>query len=306
MGNEKSKLVWLGAILVAVLGLSGWYSLSHKLALLDSKGVVGQREKHLIILSTVLMLIVVVPVYFLTFFIAWRYRASNKTARYEPDQDGNRALELTWWAVPGIIILILSVVTWRSSHSLDPFHQLSSDKPPMTVQVVALPWRWLFIYPQQGVAAMNFVQIPVNTPVDFNITSDAPMNSFWIPQLGGQVYAMAGMNTHLHLMADQVGDYRGVSANISGQGFANMRFTARASSAADFKQWTSRLQHSSQQLSQDTYNQLAQPSQDSLVTFYSAVEPGLYDNVLLKYMVPNPALLGAETNFLQGSGHHHE
>jgi len=307
MGKEKNKLIGIALTLLVALGGAAWYGLHHTLTVLSTKGQVGDRERHLIIIATLLMLIVVIPVYFLTFFIAWKYRSSNKQARYEPDQDGNRALEITWWAIPGIIILILSVITWNSSHSLDPFRSLSSQGKPLKVQVIALPWKWLFIYPDQNVASVNFLQIPTDRDIDFSITSDAPMNSFWIPQLGGQIYAMAGMDTHLHLAANTPGDYQGVSANISGKGFAGMHFIARAGSQADFNSWVGDKRAESKPLDQPTYDQLAEPSENDPVSFYNSVEPSLYDKVLLKYTVPNSALIGGDIeSFTQEAGHHHD
>jgi cytochrome o ubiquinol oxidase subunit 2 len=172
--------------------------------------------------------------------------------------------------------------------------------------VVALPWKWLFIYPEQNMASLNYLEIPVNTTIDFNITSDAPMNSFWIPRLGGQIYAMAGMNTHLHLMADQPGDYEGVSANISGDGFAGMHFAVKAVASSNFSNWLATTGSSSHQLSQTVYDQLAQPSQNDPVIYYSSVGPNIYDKVLLKYTVPSAALVGADLNHVELEQHSHE
>lgn len=306
MRKEKNKIIGLALVLLATLVAAGWYGLTHGLAVLESHGSVGKQEKHLIIIATLLMLIVVVPVYFLTFYIAWKYRASNKAARYQPEFDGNRKLEFTWWAIPGAIIIILSVVAWNSAHSLDPSRQLAGGGQAMEIQVVALPWKWLFIYPDKNIASVNFVELPVGRQVDFNITSDAPMNSFWIPQLGGQIYAMAGMSTHLHLMADTPGDYRGVSANISGRGFAGMNFTARAVSRADFDKWIASAGAATKQLDQSAYDRLAQPSENNPVALYSSVQPGLYSKLLLKYSLPNSALIGADPALLEQGVHAHD
>ena len=242
------------------------------------------------ITATLLMLIVVIPVFALTIFIAWRYRAGNKEARYTPDWDHNRLIEFSWWAIPTIIITGLAIVTWKSSHELDPFRPLSSTTPPMTIQVVAMQWKWLFIYPSQNIASVNFVQFPVNTPINFEITSDAPMNSFWIPRLGGQIYAMSGMSTHLHLMADTAGSYNGSSANISGEGFAGMKFIAKASTAADFDNWLQQMQSSPDQLSIERYNKLAEPSVDNPPSYYALSEQNLYDELIMKYMMPGSSL----------------
>jgi cytochrome o ubiquinol oxidase subunit 2 len=220
--------------------------------------------------------------------IAWRYRAGNERARYTPDWDGNRGLELTWWGIPLAIISVLAVITWQSSHQLDPSRPLASSQSPLTVQVVALDWKWLFIYPDQHLATVNYVRLPVGRPINFQITADAPMNSFWIPQLGGQMYAMAGMSTQLHLMASQAGNYAGSSANISGRGFAGMRFTAQAVAPADFDTWVAASQHGAGHLTTSAYRNLARPSQDNPVATYAAVQPGLYDAIIMDYMMPMP------------------
>jgi cytochrome o ubiquinol oxidase subunit 2 len=159
----------------------------------------------------------------------------------------------------------------------------------MTIQVVSLDWKWLFIYPEQHVASVNFVQFPTDTPVNFAITSDSVMNSFWIPQLGGQMYSMPGMLTQLHLSADTAGDYTGASANISGEGFAGMKFTARASSQADFDKWIHEAKNSSNTLDKNTYDQLAKPSKNNPASYYAKVQEGLYDTIMMKYMTPNHA-----------------
>jgi cytochrome o ubiquinol oxidase subunit 2 len=184
------------------------------------------------------------------------------------------------------------VIIWDSSHRLDPYRPLSSANKPLTIQVIALDWKWLFIYPTQGIATVNFVQFPVGTPVDFQITADAPMNSFWIPQLGSQIYAMPGMSTQLHLLADSGGNYYGSSANISGQGFAGMNFTARASSALAFRQWVTSVKASSSRLDVNHYGQLAKPSQGNPVAYYASAANGLYDDVIAKYIGPLGSMPG--------------
>jgi cytochrome o ubiquinol oxidase subunit II len=284
--NKKNYVIILFFILAVVLAAAAFYISHHPVALLNPKGTIASRERSLMITATLLMLIVVVPVYFLTFFIAWRYREGNRKARYEPDWAGSRRLELTWWAVPTVIITILAVITWNSSHSLDPFRAIKSDKPPLKIQVIALQWKWLFIYPKQDVASVNFAQFPKNTPVEFDITADAPMNSFWIPQLGGQIYAMSGMSTKLHLVATETGSFPGASANISGRGFAGMKFIARASTDTEFQQWLKTLKAGHSSLSPANYNQLAQPSENNKIAYYSSTHPNLYDQVVMKFMTP--------------------
>jgi cytochrome o ubiquinol oxidase subunit 2 len=242
------------------------------------------------ITATLLMLIVVIPVFVLTAFIAWRYQEGNTKAKYTPDWDHNTILEFTWWALPLLIISILAVVAWRSSHELDPFKPVYAARSPITIQVVALDWKWLFIYPGQNIATVNYVQFPEKTPVNFQITSDAPMNSFWIPSLGGQIYAMSGMSTQLHLIADGVGSYNGVSANISGRGFAGMKFLAVSSTQADFDSWVGSVKQTRNYLGILQYNKLAAPSENNPASYYSSVDTGLYDHILMKFMMPNDEL----------------
>lgn len=256
------------------------------LLIFDPKGAIALQERNLIATATGLMLIVVVPVLLMTALIAWRYRASNTKATYLPDWEHGKTQELTWWTIPSIIIGILAVITWTSSHALDPYQPLVADKPPITIQVVALDWKWLFLYPEQGIATVNFVQFPVDTPINFHITADAPMNSFWIPQLAGQIYAMPGMRTKLHVIANHLGDYMGVSANFSGAGFAGMRFTARASSQEDFDAWVRSVQSASSTLSTQVYGELAQPSSSNPAQYFSAVEKGLYLGIIDKFTNP--------------------
>ncbi len=289
-----SKKLKVAALLAAIvigataIGVAIWFLSNHNVAVLNPKGVIADQQRQLIITATLLMAIVVVPVLLLTFAIAWRYREGNHKAKYSPDLDGNKFAEIAWWLIPLVIIAILSGITIATSHSLDPSKPIASDKSPLKVQVVALQWKWLFIYPDQHVASLNYLPIPTDRPIDFEITADAPMNSFWLPQLGGQIYAMSGMSTRLHLTASQPGDYRGSSANISGEGFSGMVFTAHATPQADFDKWVADTQKSSQKLTLNIYNELAKPSKDVKPTAYSfpAAYDGLYDTVVMKYMTP--------------------
>jgi cytochrome o ubiquinol oxidase subunit 2 len=284
--SSKTKLWAAGGLLLAVIVLAGFRLHSASIPVLESRGVIGHKERNLILAALGLCMIVVIPVYVMLISFAWKYRAGNKQARYEPNFDHSRLLESLWWGIPFVIISILAVITWHSSNDLDPFKSLSSGRPPITIQVISLQWKWLFIYPQQNVASVNFVQFPVNTPVDFEITSDAPMNSLWIPQLGGQIYAMSGMSTHLHLMADKAGDYYGSSANISGDGFAGMNFTARAGSETDFNNWLAKVRQSPDQLSQSNYDKLSRPTQNSPVSYYASAASGLYSGIVNKFITP--------------------
>lgn len=231
-----------------------------------------------------LSLIVIVPVFTMLFIIAWRYREGNTKSTYSPDLDGSRKAEAVWWLIPSLLILVLSIVTWNSSHALDPFKPLASSEQPLRIQVISLNWKWLFIYPDQNVAATNELYLPVNRPVEFDLTSDAPMNSFWIPQLAGQIYTMPGMKTQLHLLASKTGTYRGQSANISGIGFAGMVFQTHVTSDGAFTTWVNQAKHSSNTLSQTVYDRLAEPTSNTPVFLYKSVQPELFDATIHKYM----------------------
>jgi len=281
---KRTRVVLIGLVVLVAVVAFVRYLMTTNIAVLDPKGTIALQEKNLIVFALLLSLIVVIPVFVMVFAFAWRYREGNDKAKYSPNLDHNVIAETIWWLVPTALISVLAVVAWNSSHSLDPYKPLASNVPPVTIQVVALDWKWLFIYPQDHVATVNYFRIPDNTPVNFEITADAPMNSFWIPQLGGQIYAMPGMSTQLHLAADAPGSYDGSSANISGVGFSGMTFVAKSSSMSDYKTWLANAQQAPQQLTVDQYNQLSKPSQNNAVTTYSGVTSGLYDGVLAKYM----------------------
>jgi cytochrome o ubiquinol oxidase subunit II len=254
--------------------------------MLDPKGMIAADEKQLLIISAALMLIVIIPVIVLTFIFAWRYRASNVKATYTPKWAHSIRLELLCWSIPAVIIIILGIITWRSSYQLDPYKPLASNQKPLLIQVIALEWKWLFIYPEQQIAAVNFVQFPINVPVTFLITAEGPMNSFHIPQLAGQIYAMAGMQTQLHLLTETIGDYRGFSANFSGEGFSEMKFIARASSTAEFKKWVKSVKQSPLTLSYETYQHLKQPSLHQQVQYFSSAAKDLFHTTIMHSMMP--------------------
>ncbi|HET6863996.1 MAG TPA: ubiquinol oxidase subunit II [Candidatus Saccharimonadales bacterium] len=284
--SSKNKAVLGGLAFLAVIILA--YIRLHSLSIpvLETRGVIAHKERSLILLAVGLCAIVVIPVYVMLVGFAWKYRAGNKNSRYEPNFDHSRLFESLWWGIPLTIIAILAVMAWRSSHELDPFKPLASSNPPLTIQVVSLQWKWLFIYPRQGIASVNYLRIPVNTPISFEITSDAPMNSFWIPQLGGQIYAMSGMSTKLSLMASQTGKYYGESANISGDGFAGMHFLAEATNQPAFTSWAAQTKKENSKLSLNTYSLLAKPSQNNPVAYYGNVSQGLYSYVVNKFITP--------------------
>lgn len=279
------KLTKFLSILLS-LGTTLFLSGCSNVIMLNPQGSIATDEKQLLITAVLLMLIIVVPVIILTFVIARKFRASNTKAKYAPDWGHSTIIEMVCWSVPCIIILILAAITLVTTRTLDPYKPLDVKGKPLTVQVVALNWRWLFIYPEQKIATINFLQIPVNRPIKFLITADAPMNSFQIPQLGSQIYAMPGMQTKLHLIANKPGDYYGFSANYSGHGFSNMNFTARAGSEEDFNKWVKSVRQSKNKLTAESYKTLVPDSEDNKVQYFASVPNTLFNDIMMKFMMP--------------------
>jgi len=289
---KKAKIPVFIVLILGVIVSAAAYLRTVNIAVLQPQGTIAQQQRSLMLIACLLAILVVVPVFVMTIVISWKYRASRPTkgkkkAGYTPEVGSNLLFESLWWGIPVVIIFALSIITWNSSHSLDPYKPLASKTKPLHIQVVALQWKWLFLYPDQHVASINQMHIPVNTPIDLEITSDAPMNSFWIPQLAGQIYAMSGMSTQLHLMADKPGTYRGSSANISGRGFANMHFDAIAGSTADFTEWVNYARSSGTKLTDNAYQSLALPSDTpAQAGSMQLASDDLYDTIVMKYMMP--------------------
>ncbi|QAU23155.1 ubiquinol oxidase subunit II [Dyella sp. M7H15-1] len=254
------------------------------LEVLSPKGDVGMQEKSLILIATGLMLLVVIPVIAMTLIFAWRYRASNTKATYAPKWSHSTAIEAVVWTVPCIIIAILATITWKTTHQLDPYKPLAHHAKPITIQAVSMDWKWVFIYPEYGVASVNELAFPANVPVNFQITSDSVMNAFFIPQLGSQIYAMAGMETKLHLIANEPGIYAGLSSNYSGAGFSDMHFNAIATSQQGFADWIDKAKASQLSLDEHAYHALTQASEKVPVTYYTHVKPGLFNDIIAQYM----------------------
>ena len=255
---------------------------------LGTSGYVAAQQGQLIVISTLLMLLIIVPVIAFTLVFAWRYRESNTTAPYTPEWDHSIQLELLIWAAPLLIIIALGALTWIGTHTLDPYRSLTridSSRPmsfeaePLNIEVVALDWKWLFIYPDHGVAVVNELAAPVDTPIHFKITASSVMNSFFVPALAGQIYAMPSMATSLNAVINRPGEYEGFSANYSGAGFSDMRFKFLGMSAADFDRWVQKAKAGGE-LSRGSYTQLEQPSKREAVRRYGAVAPDLFDAIV--------------------------
>jgi cytochrome o ubiquinol oxidase subunit II len=252
----------------------------------DPKGPIAAAERLILFNSLGIMLAIVIPTILATLGVAWWFRSSNQRARYLPSFEFSGRLEILVWSIPAMTVLLVGGVAWVGSHDLDPRRLLSSTVKPVRVQVVSLDWKWLFIFPEQGIASVNQLTIPVDTPVSFELTSSGVMNSFFVPQLGSQIYTMAGMVTRLQLQADHAGTYRGLSAQFSGDGFADMRFNVEAVPAEGFARWVAATRSAGPVLDAQAYSNLAKPSQAVAPFTFHAVVPNLFNGILSAGMQP--------------------
>ncbi len=274
------------------------------IAVFNPAGTIASQEKGLLIFSFLLMLIVVVPVMIMIVTFAYRYRASNTKAKYSPNWCHSTILEIIWWGIPTILVAVLAVVTWKSTHELDPYKPLEHPKKPITIQAIALDWKWLFIYPEYNIATLNFIQFPTDVPLNFVITADAPMNALAIPALGGQIYAMQGMETKMHWIAEKEGEFRGYSSNYSGRGFSGMNFIAKATSQEDFDKWVEYVKTEGENLSGDYYNEkLFVQTLNEPVKLFGSVEKNLYRSVVDKFMMSHGSHGGHDMKAMDHKSH---
>ena len=264
----------LAAVLLAAATLGGCDGV------LDPKGPIALAERQILFNATGIMLAIVIPVALATLGVAFWFRASNKRARYRPDFVDSGRVEILVWSIPLMTVLLTGTVAWIGSYDLDPPKPIASSAKPLRIQAVSLDWKWLFIYPEQGVASVNHLTIPVGTPVSFELTSSGVMNSFYVPQLAGQIYTMAGMVTRLNLRADHFGTYRGMSANFSGDGFADMYFKVDAVTPDGFAQWVAATRNSGPVLDVQSYAALVKPSKAVAPFTYRSVTDGLFAGVV--------------------------
>jgi cytochrome o ubiquinol oxidase subunit 2 len=274
LSNSKARRSW-GFLAFPLLALAGC---SH--GVLDPQGPVGENEKLILFDATAIMLAVVIPVILCTLAFAWWFRAKNRRAHRRPDWEYSGRIEFVTWSIPALIVLFLGGIAWISSHDLDPPKRLTGAGAPIEVQVVSLDWKWLFIYPQEHIATVNQLVIPVGAPVHFTLTSASVMNSFFVPQLGSQIYTMAGMTTHLNLLASHPGTYAGISAQFSGDGFSDMQFDVRAVPAGEFSTWVAGTHDAAQRLDAEQYARLAAPSVRNAQMAFGQVSPDLFDAVV--------------------------
>ena len=267
-------------VLLSLFLLSG----CSELVLLDPKGPIGETERFVIVTAFVLMLIVVIPVMIMAFLFPWKYRAGNVGADYAPKWSFSAKIEAVIWIIPAIIVTLLGILIWNTTYAVDPYKPLDSDKKPIEIEAVSLDWKWLFIYPEYDIAVVNELVFPTDVPLNFRITSDTVMTSFFIPQLGSQIYAMGGMETKLHLMADEQGVYSGQNQQFSGEGYSYMRFKATATTPDRFNNWVAEARGRNTPLDWQRYQKLQQPSLGyHPVTYFSSVTPELFVKIIRQY-----------------------
>ena len=292
--KRKSTFVFIGlASLCVAIFLAG----CSDMLILNPKGPIGDAERYVIYVAIALMLIVVIPVFVMAIWFPWKYRASNTKATYAPKWSYSVRIDLVIWLVPIAIVTALSILVWVETHRLNPYKPIDSGVKPIHIEAVSLDWKWLFIYPDQDIAVVNELVFPANVPLSFRITSDTVMTSFFIPQLGSQIYAMAGMQTRLHLMADEPGVYHGQNQQFSGRGFSQMHFKAIAVASVEFEAWVQKTKHSSDKLDMARYEEMGKPSVGYPVTYFSTVKPDLFDHIMRKYnsMEMKPHAMGGKS-----------
>jgi cytochrome o ubiquinol oxidase subunit 2 len=278
--ERKRHFVFVG--LSALCGAAFLGGCSH-VVLFDPKGPIGEAERFVILVAIALMLIVVIPVIIMSFLFARRYRASNTEATYTPNWSYSAKIDLVIWLVPVAIVTALGILAWSETHRLNPYNPIERDVKPISIEAVSLDWKWLFIYPDHHIATVSEFVFPANVPLSFRITSDTVMTSFFIPQLGSQIYAMAGMQTRLHLMADEPGVYHGQNQQFSGRGFADMNFDAIALPQDQFEAWVQKTKQSPDKLDLARFQGIAESSVGYPVTYFSSVKPDLFDYIISKY-----------------------
>jgi cytochrome o ubiquinol oxidase subunit 2 len=256
--------------------------------ILDPVGPVGAQEKQLLINSTAIMLAIIIPTMIATVAFAFWFRRGNAKAEYRPDWEYSGAVEMVVWAIPALTVMLLGGIAWIGSHDLEPSKPLPSKVPPLEVEVVSLDWKWLFIYPDQGIATVNQLVVPAGTPISFRLTSATVWNSFFVPQMGSMIYTMPRMTTRLNLQANKPGTYNGLSSHFSGDGFPGMQFQVQALPADQFAMWAQNAHASALKLDGPGYAQLSKPSSYVKPVTYGAVAPGLYDAIVADRATPNP------------------
>lgn len=282
---KRGMIAAIGIVVALGLVVVAWLLVRQAhFDVLSPSGEIAVQQRNLLIFTLWLSALVVIPVYSMLGIFAWRYHEKNKKAKYLPEWSENKWLEALWWGIPVAIIGVLAVVTWQTSHALDPYRKLASEQETINVQVVALQWKWLFIYPDHGIATLNQLPVAEKAPIHFRLTADAPMSGFWVPALGSQIYAMNGMDSQLNLSADRTGDFGGYSTNINGRGYADMKFMVHSMTKQDFEAWIDRAKRSTDRMNMDVYDTLAEPSAVTKEKTYVLEDKRLYDKILERFM----------------------
>ena len=273
-------------IIVAVLLVGLFAALLHgkQIDVLAPAGVVAEEQRQILMFALILSALVVIPVFVMLAVFSFKYRESNKKARYDPNWSENAVLEGVWWGIPIVIIGILGVITFQTSHSLDPYRKIGEGTKPLAIQVIGLQWKWLFIYPEHGVATLNYAPVPLEHPVHFSLTTEAPMSAFWIPALGSQIYAMNGMESQLNTKATKLGSYTGYNTNINGEGYAKMTFETDVVTEEAFADWVRKTKAEGSELDMKTYEKIAEPKAVTERRSYKLVDTELYTTVLHRNM----------------------
>jgi len=266
---------------------------------LDPKGPIAVANRQILLNSLGIMLAIVIPVIVATLGVAFWFRASNTRARYRPGFEYSGRLEMLVWSIPAMTVFLVGGVAWVGSHDVSPSKPIASSVKALRVQVASLDWKWLFIYPDQGIASVNRLTIPVGTPISLELTSSGVMNSFFVPQLGSQIYTMAGMVTRLNLLADEAGTYRGFSAQFSGEGFSDMHFDAEVVTGEKFAQWIETVRSAGPELNATTYATLAKPTAAAEPFTYRSVAPGLFENILVSEVQSDDAMCRRYPTFMR-------
>lgn len=282
---DSKKAIWLSLLgLVALSVLLGVFISGNDVILFNPKGFVADEQHRLMVVSTLIMLAFGVPIMFMLYFIAWKYRETNNKSEFDVNAGSSKTTGFLFWAAPTAIMVILASIMIPATHKFEPQNRIGSDEETLTVQVVGLRWKWLFIYPDQKIASVNFLQIPVDRPVEFLLTTDeTPMSSFWIPHLGGQLYAMTEHINRLNLVGNEIGEYEGRTAEINGRGFSGMKFKTLVTSEEDFETWAENTSTSYDEFTQPMYDKLLEPSENNEIALYSKPVPGLFGNIVSKY-----------------------
>jgi len=278
----KFLLIFMSCL--AIFSLTGCKA--NSVGLLNPKGVIAYEERKLFFDTLALMLIVVLPVIVMSFTFVYHYQVSHRTKDYKPNWSHSYFLESLWWGIPCAIIFVLAVITWKETHKLDPYNRIPGHhQEPMLIQVIALPWKWLFIYPQQDIATVNYLVIPVGQQVEYWLTTDnVPMSAFFIPQLGSQIYAMAGMRTRLHLLANHIGTYDGMNTQYNGDGFSDMRFSVHVVEPGKMQEWIDQVKKLPSHLDDAAYTALLNPVIHAKPEFFAGIKSNLFNGVIETYM----------------------